>query len=509
MVTAASTSRISLQADGRWSPMAHCNRNDDSFHDLLPLRRVRTTQSIRDPRVSPAACRGLGAYTGTTMAVCSYGAPSYPGLVAFDYGTGGVQWTSEMEDLPGADRRRIAGVLLARLSDGKGSGKAVVFAANQLEVVAYDYTGVLLWRTRTSGMSPPRAGRVGAVTSLSYRDDGYLILTTSRGWVVLVSAVGGEVVDAYRMDGEVVVAGRRHSGTFVNLKSSVVMGDVLYLMTKFRPARPAVAPALQNAVFLVRLSISAISTCRSGRIEPLAGLQGPQLEAPDRVQVGVTRLRGGSPCAWRSPVGNMIFVNSDQLVNGHLVPSVTAVLDDGQRLQMHWRTLLPAPPGDAIRGAPAFHAGTQTLVAPTLGTVFVLRNAGDLGGEPPTVEEIPAQRLLVDVPAGARVTVTSPGALTYDPDRDEIVMCNGFRVFLPGQTTAYSFLASYALAAGTTGRTQPLWRHPLAATPTGAPLPGPGTFGQPAMFGLREADGEQRTGVIVNTVRTGTYIIRG
>src|SRR4051794_19712908 len=99
--------------------MPHATPADDSFHDVRPLRGITSAQSIRDPRVSPAAHRGLGAYTGSTMAVCSYGAPSHPGLVAFDYATGEVLWTSGMHDLPGRDHRRIAGVLLMRMQLGQ------------------------------------------------------------------------------------------------------------------------------------------------------------------------------------------------------------------------------------------------------------------------------------------------------------------------------------------------------------------------------------------------------
>ncbi|MCW2537778.1 MAG: hypothetical protein JWQ26_3477, partial [Modestobacter sp.] len=259
-VVTTATSRVRLEAERCWSPMAHANRNDDSFHDLPPLRRITSTRSIRDPRVSPAAHRGLGAYIGTTMAVCTYGAPDRPGLVAFDYATGDVLWTSGPADLPGADHRRIAGVVLAHLSDGSGTQRSVAFAANQAEAVAYEYSGRLLWRTPTADMSP--VDRVGAVTALSFRDDGHVVLTTSRGWVVLLSALGGQVVDAYRMDADVAVGSRRHHGTFVNLKASVVIGNALYLMTKFRPARPALAPGLPKAVFLVRLGISPGSSRR-------------------------------------------------------------------------------------------------------------------------------------------------------------------------------------------------------------------------------------------------------
>jgi hypothetical protein len=122
---------------------------------------------------------------------------------------------------------------------------------------------------------------------------------------------------------------------------------------------------------------------------------------------------------------------------------------------------------------------------------------------------VSARSLLGELPAGARATVTSPGALTYDDRRDEIVMCNGFRVFLPGRSAPYALLAGYAMGGRAPAPTRPLWQHPLAATPAGVPLPGPGTFGQPALFAFGAPDGAQRTGVIINTVRTGTYILKG
>ena len=439
------------------------------------------------------------------MAVCSYGDPAYPGLVAFDYGTGDVLWTSDLEDLGGARHRRIAGVLIAHLSTEAIEDKGVVVAANQLEAVAFDYSGSLLWRSPTSGMALG-VDRPGAITSLSYRDDGYLIMTTSRGWVLLVAASDGSVVDACRMHGDPVIAGRRVQGTFVNFKSSVVIGDHLYLMTKFRPDSVDLRSTSHDMIFLVRLAIRRATTARCVGRRPQAA---PRLESLDWIEVGVTRLRGGSPSAWQSPAGNVIFVNSDQVVEGRLVPSITALLDDGQAFRKCWRALLPAPMGDAIRGAPAFHPATQTLVAPALSTVFILRNITTFADEPPKVERLTAARLLRIAPTDARVTVTSPGALTYDQDRHQIVMCSGFRIRLSAKAAPYSFLASYAVPVDQPRSSEPLWRYPLAATPTGVPLPGPGTFGQPAMFGLPHGENAERTGIIVNTVRTGTHIIRG
>jgi hypothetical protein len=57
------------------------------------------------------------------------------------------------------------------------------------------------------------------------------------------------------------------------------------------------------------------------------------------------------------------------------------------------------------------------------------------------------------------------------------------------------------------GKIHPLWQAPLGVTRDGTPIPGYGTFGQPALFRYQGGDG-QATGVIVNTVATGTYIFR-
>jgi len=78
----------SLEVDGRWCPMAHCNQTDDSFHDLPPLREASRSQTIADPVVSPYAWDNLGAYTGEKMAVCAYESPTHPALVAYDYQDG-------------------------------------------------------------------------------------------------------------------------------------------------------------------------------------------------------------------------------------------------------------------------------------------------------------------------------------------------------------------------------------------------------------------------------------
>jgi hypothetical protein len=105
-------------------------------------------------------------------------------------------------------------------------------------------------------------------------------------------------------------------------------------------------------------------------------------------------------------------------------------------------------------------------------TIDARRPPSSIAGQPTS--------LLSGIPVGARVTVTSRGALTYDGDPDEAVMCNGFRVSCRQGRTARLWPAT-RLAARGTGRdgyaSRSLWRHPLAATPVGVSLPVPGTFG--------------------------------
>src|SRR5262249_37998143 len=127
----------SLETDGRGCPMAHCNREDTSYHNLPPLLRVQTIQKVTDPAISPRAGFNLGAFTGEAMAVCAYPSPGYPALVAYDYTTGAVRWTSPLEDLSGIGRRRLAHLLLAKMALSGCRARPYVFAANPTEFVAY------------------------------------------------------------------------------------------------------------------------------------------------------------------------------------------------------------------------------------------------------------------------------------------------------------------------------------------------------------------------------------
>ena len=161
-----------LELDGFGCPMAHCNRNDDSLHDLPPLRSVETSQKIVDPVVSPRAFVHLGAFTGQHAAVCTYDSPQHPALVAFDYKTGSVAWTSPPEDLPGLFQRWPSGILLAKVMVEDRPPQHFVFAANPLEFVAYASDGRRLWKRLTNEVNADAPAGVGMPTSLSFTDRG-------------------------------------------------------------------------------------------------------------------------------------------------------------------------------------------------------------------------------------------------------------------------------------------------------------------------------------------------
>src|SRR5262249_55197691 len=201
--SAAQTQTIdSLEADGVWCPMAHCNLKDDSIQYLPSLLCVRTFQKINDPIVSLSALDNIGAYTGETMAVCAYESPSHPALVAFDYQDGSVRWETPLKDLPGTafGRRRPSGVLMAKMRLNGNPVRRYVYAANWAEFVAYAADGTQIWKRPTTDIAVGGPGWVGAPISLRFSEAKELVTVTSEGWVIKLNPVDGSTIDAYRMD---------------------------------------------------------------------------------------------------------------------------------------------------------------------------------------------------------------------------------------------------------------------------------------------------------------------
>jgi hypothetical protein len=505
------TTAMRLELDGFGCPMAHCNRNDDSLHDLPPLRTVQASQKILDPVVSPRAFVHLGAFTGEKAAVCTYDSVLHPALVAYDYKSGAVAWTSPPEDLPGLFQRWPSGILLAKVTGANGVPQHRVFAANPVEFVAYSGDGRRLWKRATRDVTADAPAGVGMPTSLSFTDDHELVCATTAGWVVKLDPVDGSVIASYRMDATVLVEGREHRGVFTTTKSPVVIGNVLYLLAEFRanasypPLHPFFSP-----VHLVRIELSQPGVRGSERaIRPLASLSGAGGEAPDRVRLGVYKGTGSPPALVRPGQPTLLFGHAHSLTARGLEPTITAVEDRHGVLSVRWRSVLRVPPGDDVFAAPALHGDSGTLLVTTLRSVFVFRDVASLEGEVPHPE--PANPC--DLFAGASdaraasVRVGSPFGLVFDADADEIVAYTNFRVSVEPTKLTYGFLGAFALPVRADRKMHPLWHQPLGVTREGAQIPGFGTFGQPALFRY-EAAGDEGTGVIVNTVATGTYIFR-
>jgi hypothetical protein len=513
--TAASTSTKSvtidsLEADGLWCPMAHCNRNDNSFQDLPPLRRVRTFQKITDSIVSPFSAFHLGAFTGETMAVCVYSSPNYPALVAYNYDDASVTWTSPLQDLSETGRRRVGGILLAKMSTNGNPLQRYVFAANPKEFVAYSADGNRLWKRKSTEITPAAPDGIGGPIALRFSDAKELVTATDEGWIVKLNPVDGSIIDAYKMDTSIFVGGRLYQGTFVTFKSPVVFGNTLYLLVEFQASHSTPLHPMLSPVHLVRIELTQPGVPgRQASIKPLLQPRQPLDQTPDRVLVGVNRA-GGSPSACMTSEGTLlILANAEVAVRGQLKPTITVVEDDRGRLRQHWRSVLQTRSGDAIHAAPAVHEDSRILLATTKDSIFVFRNIDTLTGVVPSPRFLSGTELVTPEIGyrAATVGVGSPFALTFDPEANELVVYTNFRVVPAFGYRPYSFLGAFTLPAQGPGPLCPLWCRPLAVAPHGNPAPGPGTFGQPALFRYQRGDG-QATGLIVNTVHTGTYIFK-
>lgn len=491
----------SFEADGFGCPMSHCNRTDDSLHDLPPLRAVESAQPITDPRVSPRASIHLGAFTGETMAVCAYDSPLHPALVAYDYRTGGVRWTSPLEDLPGLFQRWPSGLLLAKMAVAGGSKQPVVFAANPIEFVAYAANGERLWKRRLAEID---AAGIGLPTSLSFTDDKELVCATTKGWIVKLNPADGSLVDAQRLEAQVHVDGRAYRGTFITTKSPVVIGNVMYLVVDFEanvtvpPLNPLVCP-----VHVLRIELSRSAT--DHRIKPI----GYDADASDRALIGLYKGTG-SPPAYVTMNGHvMLYAHAHALRDGQLQPSITAIEDQAGVFVQRWQCVLEVEFGDDVYAAPALHADSRTLLLTTLNSVYVLRNVDQLGGRVPAPRPLPACQMIANANdlRVADVKVGSPFGLAFDRETMEIVAYTNFRLKPRRGFISYGFLGAFALPAKAPAPARPLWHQPLAVSAGGMPLPGLGTLGQPALFQY-DRGGAPATGLIVSTAFTGTYIFK-
>jgi len=499
-----------LEADGHWCPMAHSNRNVNSFQEIQPLLQVRHVQKVTDPDVSPWAAYHLGAFTGETMAVCVYASPTHPALVAYDYHDASVRWTSPVQDLQASARRReVAAVLLARLRGGGHDSSLYVFAANPSEFVAYSDAGRRLWKRSSREITPEAPNGIGGPISLTF-DDHALITATDAGWIVKIDPQDGRMLDAYRMDTSITVDRRLIAGTFVSLKSIALVGTTVYLAAEFNlQGRNQLLPRALTPVYVLRIDLGRRSDRRPGTwIAPLDSLTRPGSATADRIQIGVNTV-GGSPSTWRTPEGTvLIFANSQVLVGQQLKPIVMAIEDEQGTLSVRWQSILDAAPGDRIYSAPGFHEASRTLVVSTARSMYLFRGVDSLVGNIPSPASLSANELVGSIADQiGDAGVGSPLALAFDEDAGEIIVYTSFRLLPVWGRRSYGFLGAFSLPADRRGVPRLLWHFPLSLAPNGLPAPGPGTFGQPALFRVEEGTGGS-TGLVVNTVRSGTYFVR-
>jgi hypothetical protein len=494
--TSVATQRgVTIEPDGRWCPMAHANRWDDSFQDLPPLRRRPILQPVGDPIGALHGGHALGAFSGEDMAVCVYGSDHYPAVVAYDLDDGGVRWTSPCEDLVSPDHPFRSGVLMARVQLKGAQAHRCVFAASRAGIVAYSDSGERIWLRQATQITPATPDGIGTPIALSYADSGALVTATSTGWVIKLDPCDGTPLDAYRMETRVSVGGRMRCGYLATFKAPIVIGDVMYLVVEFKPDTTDRLPEPLCPCFLVRIELGAWDSA----IKPLAVPCGPDDRPPDRIQLGTGRARA-SPSATVGADGGVLICASAHGAR----PVIAGVEDIRGALGLSWEVALDS--GETIYAAPALHRPSGTLLVSTMRRLVAVPDASDANGQARTpVPLSPSDLLMPRVAARAtHVSFGSPFALTYDKDREELVAYTNVRVRVRGRT--YGMLGAFSLLPGG-AHPRALWTCPLSADPTGSPLPGRGTLGQPALFRYAADAGEQ-TGLIVTTVSRGTYMLR-
>jgi hypothetical protein len=445
------------------------------------------------------------------MMVCAYNSPSYPALVAYNESDGSVKWMSPLTDLPGSASRATAGLLLAKIGINGTPPRHWTFAANPAEFDAYAVNGTRVWKRANTAITPAAPDGVGTPISMSMNDAKELVTVTNKGWIVKLNPLNGSTIDAYKMDTNVVVNGTTYQGTFVTSNSPAVIGSTLYLSVVFQAdsSNPYPYPNLLP-VYVVRIELNQPGvTGMENKIKPLIRPMSPTDPTPDRVAIGVHNA-GGSPPAWTAPDGKVvIFAGAYTYANGQLWPAIAGVQDDQGTLTLRWRSVLNQVPNDSIGAAPAFHALSRTLLVGTKNRLYVFRNVDTLAGTIPSPSPLPIEDVLSCGMDGGTATVTlgSPFGISYNRGTHEIVAYTNFQVTPTPSSPVYGYLGAFALPAEGPVIGRPVWCYPLAVTDTGAAAPGKGTAGQPALFRYT-AGTVQTTGLIVNTVSTGTYIFR-
>jgi hypothetical protein len=498
-----------LETDGQWCPMSHCNRTDNSFQSVLPLRSVKSFRKISAPVAHSEGFIHLGSFTGRNIAVCTYSTPGLPALAAFRYQDGSVLWTSPMEDLPGYPLRVPVGILMARMSVKGKPAQNYVFAANVAEFVAYSEEGQRIWKRRNAEVAPEAPWGVGLPISMTFNDAKEIVVATTGGWVVKLSPLNGQTIDAYKMETSIVHEGCLYPGYFFTCKSPIIIGNTLYLLAEFKAYDSKALPRVFSPVHVIRISLTSPGVLGGEhRIQALHQPSKGKDRLPDRALVGIYRGRG-SPPAWTTRAGTVqIFATAHAFRNGRMYPTIAGIEDEKGALQQRWLSVLNVARGDSVHAAPALHGPSGILFVTTLQNIFLFRRFGELRGTVPCPPALPGDALvsIASNPAIARVGFGSPFALTLDQAANEIVGYTNFRA-ISKAGLSYGVLGAFALHRARDEAPRPLWYRPLGVSSDGRIVPGLGTLGQPALFEYDHGN-HRATGLIVNTVSTGTYMMK-
>jgi hypothetical protein len=491
-----------VEADGIWCPMAHADRSVTSCQGGEPLTRVESVERVGLGVAPAAAGHHLGAFTGSAYSVCAYASPFGPALVAFDHDTGEVRWTSPPGDLWASPRRAVSALLLARVATSGGRTDRRVFAGNPFEFLAYDQNGMRQWGTRTADWSP---GFSGVPVSVNYTDDGELVTGTDEGWFAKLQPTSGTVSAAWCVPAVLGRGRRAVTGRIVSPKSIATQGNTVYFAGVFQPSRPWMLTPERCPTYLVRMSIPRgseptwtplVLSDRSGRERRL--VEQPRVSA---LLIGRHRV-GGSPSTFVAADGTrLVLANGEVYRGGRPLPVVVAI-EDVDGLRARWWCVLSDAGGARIHAAPAVHGRSQTLVVSTSKELRVFRGIGSLEGR-----VVPPDPVAVELRAQHRRTahmgVGSPQAVVEDPRSGRLIVYTNLRERAFGTGGERSSLIALAVSPGPEGeRAEILWKVPFAG-PNGRAEPGPGTFGQAALF--KQSDG--RRGLIVNTVAQGTFVL--
>jgi hypothetical protein len=297
----------------------------------------------------------------------------------------------------------------------------------------------------------------------------------------------------------------------INRNAFSVVGNVLYLLAEFRSDPSSDLRIIESPVFLVRIELSQPGVPGAeNKVKPLAVPLGPNDPTPDRLEIGV-RTGGGSPSSLVLSDGRVLIVgDADRQVGNALRPTVTLVEDDHGVLSELWHSSLTLTGPDNISASPAVHAESRTLIVSTLRNLYVFRNIDQLAGEVPAPTAFRKPDLVTCGGAEgdqATIRVGSPIALAFDDPSSKLVAYTNFKIKRDPEAETFSFLGAFTVPLQEGVAPRALWCKPLALSEAGEPAPGPGTSGQPALFEYEEA-GEKRSGLIVNTFSSGTFIFR-